>query len=488
MERPSEPVVLAPAEPAPEVPLPAESTPREELASEPVPRELELPSAEPLVFVLEGGATLRGTVLDERGAPLPAAHVSAHVQDGQGGLARCDARGEFELRGLSAGTVLVIASVAGLTSAAELELTLSSGEVRTGVVLQMPACGSIAGTLTDADGAALAGQPVALSRGQESQATTHSDAGGHFEFAGVAAGEYGVRVGMLFGLELAQTIPVRAGETSVVELRAPARSLRLFGRVRIEGELAADVSVTAVRRDTRQQLARVSSDEGGNYAFELPGAGEYWIGVWSERLGANQWTPLTLPSVAAFERDLELRLGQVSGTVWDSDGRRLAGLWVVAEQSSGHELGSGFGRALSDASGDFELLLPTGTCTLRVREAGSADEESALAPAALQEVVVAAGGRIANLDLVLTRGATLEGSVRRKDGSAVFGAKLWIAPTGPPIESSPLGESGRLGRFRIGGVPAGSWWVTASEGESLAEWQRVELESGATRTLEFVLE
>ena len=96
----------------------------------PSERELDLPSLEPLIFVLAAGASIRGIVLDERGAAVSGTHVMAGLVDppGQGDFALSDTQGEFELVGLSAGHVLLFANLPGHTSDVRQELTLASAE------------------------------------------------------------------------------------------------------------------------------------------------------------------------------------------------------------------------------------------------------------------------------------------------------------------------------------------------------------------------
>lgn len=77
--------------------------------------EFECPASDPWVrhdFVLETGVVLRGTLVDEAGAPFPSASILVLIGEGDGSSGGSDttrADGSFEIRGLAAGACRLIA-------------------------------------------------------------------------------------------------------------------------------------------------------------------------------------------------------------------------------------------------------------------------------------------------------------------------------------------------------------------------------------------
>ena len=456
-------------------------------------RTLELPLAEPLVFRLRRGAALLGRVEDELGQPVADALVAAHHFEGQGGLARSAADGSFAVRGLSPGTLLVLASRAGEVSAVRRELTLASEEERAGFVLVLPRAGALAVALRDARGRGLAAVEVRaelvpsaqLEVDPEAREAAHAalltDADGLALFSGLTPGEYALVAELPSGMRVTGRATVRASETHTFELTAPLMPVRLEGRVLVDGVPRGGLELEARRVDTRATVGTGSSAADGRFTLELLEGGEHWLAVRDPGRNLVDWRRVLVSEGA--RTPLELVLGQLRGIVWSPDGEPLEGVEVTAVSDSEDGLRRASASTRSDARGEFTLELVAGVHELEAREgAGS------FAPTRVPGVVVRASEVVTGIELTLERGARLEGVVRRRDRTGVYGAHLWLATPGSKERPRKLGTSGTLGRFRLEGLPLGTWLVTASDGERQAEWREVTIGAGTVATLELVLE
>lgn len=458
-------------------------------------RTLELPLAEPLVFRLRRGAALLGRIEDELGQPVADALVAAHHLEGQGGMTRSAADGSFAVRGLSPGTLLVLASRAGEVSAVRRELTLVPEEERAGFVLVLPRAGALAVALRDARGRGLAAVEVRAELVPSAQlevdpeareaahAALHTDADGLALFSGLTPGEYALVAELPSGMRVSGRATVRASETHTFELTAPLLPVRFEGRVRIDGVPRGGLALEARRVDTRATVGTGSSAEDGRFALELLEGGEHWLAVRDPGRNLVDWRRVLVSETARTPLELELVLGQLRGIVWSPDGEPLEGVEVMAVSDSEDGLRRASASTRSDARGEFQLELVAGVHELEAREGAGA-----FAPTRVPGVVVRAGEVVTGIELTLERGARLEGIVRRRDRTGVYGAHLWLATPGSKERPRKLGTSGTLGRFRLEGLPLGTWLVTASDGERQAAWREVTIGAGTVATLELVLE
>lgn len=451
-------------------------------------RTLELPSAEPVVFRLERGSSLAGRVVDELGEPVPGAVVAAHHFDGQGGMARTSADGSFAIRELSPGTLRVLTTREGERHTARMELTLEPGQERGGIEIVLARAGTVEVLVRDTRGRGIVAADVRLSseRGDAFFARTGPE--GFALFEGLAPGDYTLAADLPSRMRLAGDAVVQAYETTRVELVEPVTVLRVHGRVRVDGVPRGALELEARRVDTRASVGSASTAPDGSYALELVESGEHWIGVRDPARRLVDWRRVLVPDVALFPLDLELSLGRLHGLVWSPEGEPLEGIEVLAVADSEDGMRRSSGAAFSDERGEFTLELVAGVHVLEARTSAQAEGARAFAPTRVPGVVVRAGEVVTGIELTLERGARLEGVVRRRDRTGVYGAHLWLATPGSQERPRKLGTSGTLGRFRLEGLPLGTWLVTASDGERQAAWREVTIGAGTVATLELVLE
>lgn len=121
---------------------------------------------------------ISGTVVSSTGTAIAGVTVS-----GGGISATTASNGTYTLSGLPAGTVTVTASATGYASAS-ISVTVTSGSTITAPVITLTSnTGSVTGTVTDSNGAAISGATVGFGGGT---ATTNSS--GAYTLSGVAAG------------------------------------------------------------------------------------------------------------------------------------------------------------------------------------------------------------------------------------------------------------------------------------------------------------
>jgi len=194
---------------------------------------------------VDAGLTLRGKVIDERGAPIAFANVTARVVGGDprapdaAGWASTDKDGTFEVTPLRAGTVEVDAR--SDRHVHELEPTKLEMTRDAEVTLRLSSGGTIAGVVVDQDGDPVSGVQVWTS-GERWGNSVRGHDDGSFLVEGLAAGAYRVEAsrGWDDGLRKpgstdddlqGERVRVAAGETAHVRLVVESAKGTIRGRV-----------------------------------------------------------------------------------------------------------------------------------------------------------------------------------------------------------------------------------------------------------------
>ena len=391
----------------------------------PVRLEADAP-ATGLLIALRGGATVEGTVVDARGEPL--FEVDLRVRLGAGSSARelttvSDPEGHFILDGLPPGTHTLEAAleVAGARHEASRTVEVRGpGTVRTS--LRLDTGGSVSGLVVDEQGRPLPDAEVEAyvfgrvsaehSGGVPSSTKTGLD--GRFTVHHVPEGECLLRASK----------PGYALDTAVDEVqpgfhvatRAGARDVRL--ELRYQGSLSGRVvradgaPLTGVRIEVNGDSEPLQGKDG---AFRVP----------VERAGVQSVRVLT-PDRVPVHREVEVPLGQDVdlGEVLLESGRRVSGRLVDAETSlpvtgatvqvraeKKDSLTEDTSVLLDDETamdGTFQFLgLEPRPMTMVVRHPGYVP---LLQP-------LGAGDEV--LELRLSRGALVEGTVKDREGRPV---------------------------------------------------------------------
>lgn len=431
-------------------------------------REGVLPGTVGVELVLRAGETLRGRVVDERGAPFERAQVVV-VRAGEEGSGQADPRsvrdpqGQFEFDGLAPGRYVLVASAgAGPGKALEVELPL----VGAGPLLVAPRGARVAGRVRAA-GAPVEGAEVWLTLQNQSAAdpitwrfhsdfnqSARSDAQGRFEFGNAPLGEVRLsaeRAGLGRSPRVGLTVD---GRTSLPEI-----TLELEVPGWVEGNLAADVEPRAGRRVTLHDgehgdWQELRTDVDGRFRFLGLAPGTYVVTLmgaadeerWREQVSVSVEVLAGVGAqVVLSARDEPVRVrGRVRA------GREaLAGIEVQAFVQSRHEQGVRSTR--SDGQGRFELELPTaGQSTFTFRTSGGDIVHRRRVPA--QPVV--------ELDFELPLGR-VAGRVLGRDGSPAAHVGLTLTPSLDPEWSAIRHvRADAEGRFVFAHVAPGAYRIS----------------------------
>ncbi len=345
----------------------------------------------------------------------------------------------------------------GAVSAARATpIVLSHGEERTGIDFTMVPVRavSISGTVTGPDGPASNVQLQLVPADAEDvispieTATTSSDSDGHFTFAMVPAGQY---------------------------------TLRGLRQARGGGE---NFSFTSSEGNTTMMVRTTVAIERGAPAAPLPEAPTVWaempIGVGARDLadvGISLRPGLTVSGSVVF-----------NGSAAQPTPEQRANLSISLEPADGRTAGlMALVRGRVDANGTFTTMgVPAGKYILRVSGApqGWTLRDALHTGRDITSTAIELDGEGAT-GVVLTfddRATELNGTVRESGGNADAEASVIVFPTDPQLWIDTGSQPRRLrqvragqdGRFTVGGLPTGDYYVIAVEDAAIAAWQAPE--------------
>lgn len=420
-------------------------------------------------LVLEAAATLAGRVLDAEGAPLSGVAVTAagrrvpyEVFDRDPAAARAvsDAAGRFVLRGLAAAPAWELSATRHGYRAARA--TVAAGAEARLVLAPAPAAH---GAVVDRDERPLAGvevtvRPAAGVPGEPATAVT--DEHGRFELPALPADRLDLEARRSgFAPRRVPGVAVPAGEGAVdlgilvliPGAAIPGRVTDAAGRPLAGVEVwLAEVQLRpgpSLAASLRREPPVASSDDTGRFTVPdvNPGARRNVL------LARSGYLPVWVPGVEAPPAEpLAVVLAPASrirGRVEDEEGRPVAAASVrlapappppgtVGVEPRRAE-NSGEVRSERDGGFVFAEVAP-GPVLVEVQAEGYLQAEPV-------ELRVPERGELADVRLVVERGARLSGLVTTDGGEPVAGAVLRVA--------SARGASDAEGRYRIAGVPLG---------------------------------
>jgi hypothetical protein len=322
------------------------------------------------------GLPVSGRVIDERGAPVPAARLFLEGEDPEDRwLTVGGDDGTFLLPGLRAGDYRLSVLAAGFAQAEPLAVRIAGEPVR-GLTLRVGRSGSITGRLLGLAPRELDGL-VLLARAEGAQRLGLAGPDGRYLVADVPPGHWEVTVRTATGRQALRSVDVKPAGQAVLDLRLTS-GLTLTGRLLVDGQPAAG-TLLATPANLRGEDRGGQSPLAPGGAFTLPGLmpGSYLL---LALLDNALWPVKTVELTADREITLEIATGTVTGRLLGPYGAPVAGARVTLwERSPGIDAFLPSPRVESDSQGGFVLpRVPAGNYRLRVTHAGTAPFETAV--------------------------------------------------------------------------------------------------------------
>ncbi len=433
---------------------------------------------------LRSGGVLQGTVKDAAAEPIAGASVRVEADSyGPGLQTQTDAAGAFQISGLSAGRVDVVAQHPSYAPARLTGVTIDPGGRPAEAAVVMTQGGRVEGVVRRRGGQPFsAGRVVVVSRrelrGLDPRIGQPIREDGSFVLEHVAPGPSWLSVlsadavrggafGGAFSSVLRRELEVVDGETSFVELQT--REVLVTGRVTRGGEPVPGlvVSLTAQQAGgytvfsggvggppsapSGPQLLTGVTREDGSYELLVLEPGRYHAmrqtpdGVASP-LASGAAPFVEIPDVPTHTLDFTVGSARVAGTVVEQDsGKPIVRAFVSFSGKATRA------SATSDAEGRFALETEPGSGKLRIMAQGFAPDE--------REISVTEAG-IDELRVEMTRGLEIAGRVVDPAGRPAGDLQVLARNEG---DASSMGSGRALpdGSFRVPGLAQGIYTVTA---------------------------
>lgn len=370
-----------------------------------------------------------------------------------------------------------------------------SAALGTGDILLAPVeVRTASGRVVDLQGKPIPGAEVFLipSSSSETVLKASTDAEGQFQIGRLGTGSFDLQAharGYLLTRVRQVAIPPGKGNADLGVI-ALQRGMAFEGRVidpegnpiagaRVEAAPTSGLSPGDLPADGKEALT------GGDGAFSLRGFREGEI--LSLRVIRRGFAPRTISGIETpLPEPLTVELtpaARIAGTVLDEAGDPVAGAkLVLTEEVSKDSKTPVRGRFVAvaevDSAGRFEMVdLTPGRFQL-----------SALASGYLPEtrggIDLKEGNGMDGIDLVLRRGAVIEGRVLAPDGSPVAGARVMVldqpAQTDLGLAGRPETFADNEGRYQLGGISEGERTVAAEHAGFRPARRQVNVQEGTT--------
>lgn len=470
-------------------------------------------------LVLELGVVLAGKVIDESGAPVPGAGVSADDPTSRGHRSgTTDELGSFRLRALQPGHQVTLF----VTAPGFLDHERGLGALDEGLhdlVFVLARGGTIAGRLQWPDGSPAVGRVTVEgeAKGFRSGSTDpqESAADGSFEVSGLTGKTVTVRAhatrsgvpsatGELTGHEqesgeedawFAEAEDVKLGTKGLVLTLAP--SLELVGTVIVEGGGPVKTfqlqALPLVRNTSEVDWARQAEgafeDESGSFRLTGLMPGKWRVGASAQDFLDAVSVEVELPDEHPVTLVLR-RPAAIRGVVVDASGAPVQGASVAVEPQEVLDQGQSFSFSAEEDVGLFQFLSMAEVLTTdaegrfflakaepgRLRVSATAPGHAPSEPVLVDAV---AGRETSGVVVRLAVGGTIRGEVVDVGGRPAARTTVWACNQ----DSDDYFESVTAdaeGRFELRGAPAGSYDLSAELPSGLEITAEAELAAGGS--------
>ncbi len=447
-------------------------------------QELTTKDVEGVKIVIQVGAVVQGRVLGPDGQPVEDAAISQSksytVFTTNKEVARSGAKGEYTVKDVPQSATFK-AKKDGFAASEELELTLASGEVRTGADLSLQQAFEISGRVVDGDRKPVASASVSARGPGDNLRHEQSDKDGKFVFKEIVEGVYNVAASGNW--ERKEMPGVKAGTTGleiILDRNAEESkdSIRFIGTVLddVSGEPMKDFKVEPSSNVELKMLAEAGK-------FELVGVRRnYGYNVKISSPGYMEQKFETTSSQDGADITQTFRLGKgggITGRVIErATGKPIPDMVVINWGTTQYYERSRISppnHSSTDKDGRFLLApAPTGRNTVQFKPTPPLSEVSRPVDVKSEETVDMG-------DIEMTNGGTIKGLVvRGADDEPVPSQSVSITMYSEDVQLNKKATTNAEGRFEFAGLPAGNYTARV---ESASKSVQLAAEGAAEVTL-----
>jgi len=419
---------------------------------------------EGIKIVMEPGGTIEGRVLLPNGKPASGAKVANFQQYGDtaryldaavsgenGVYVISDAPKQSKLR----------ASLDGYADSEFLELTIESGETRSGVDLSLRESLSISGRVVDGAGKPIADVNVTNMGASSIDVSVRTGADGKFELKGLAEGTY-----QLYAFrngQHKQIDGIKTGTTNLEIVLDDAREMSKAGKV--IGTVLDDVTDKPIDdfklSGFESQYKKLA--EPGKFEFRTPGP--YGYGVTLTAPGYDEKKVTIQRATPGQTREQTFRLGKpgalIGRVIEEGSKKPLPGVTVVnwgGLQYYERSNSTPKNHNTTDEQGKFVLApAPSGDNYVEFRLSAPYSETT-------KKAVVKSGETTDMGDIEIAQGGTIIGHVlRSSDKSPVSGKAVQLYGYDPDSQITRRATTDEQGQFKVEGLPARRYQVSVDD-------------------------
>ena len=441
-------------------------------------------------------AKVSGKVTDAQGNPIQDASVTVHGSANVDGYAVTDSTGSYEVRGLAADQYTVevrktgyVTTWLGDVEAESLSTSISvpAAAAVTGANIVMNVGGSISGTVLplEADQAMWGSYVYAFTVGQSWPYYTGyvSKTDGTYTVGDLPPGSYHVEFSCPgYDIQYYDNSPTESG-AKVVQVTRGATTSGIDGVVTKTGAVGSAVLTGQVVDADGTPISGVTVTNSGSYTATTAADGTYTVTGYSGYnslgfskagyLDANQSLYASADNTASNPYPVStvslVKATTLSGRITGGANNLPVAYASVSARAPNGNWG---GWTTTASDGTYTLSgVAEGIYTIEVESpsgAGFATEYYGGATVQALATYVAAGGETVHsgLDVRLGKAGSVSGSVARGDGSLAVGASVTMVAFG---FSRTITTDGN-GAFTFGGIPEGSFQISATAGGVTTWW------------------